>query len=131
MQRKTSTQELLAKLDRIEHVSIGASKAKDDLLLVTLEMPYPVDYGGRDSVGWGKYQWTNAGSDGSTKSAESRIAPRALPSHGVFHDLVKKHQAELKDVRWSVDFACRALGGVAVESEAVATVSRSTTPSNN
>jgi hypothetical protein len=90
-------------------------------LLVTVDMPYPVEDGGprNKTVGWDKFQRNDLLSDPATKS-EAPTTARALPSFGAFRDLVAKHQVKLTDIRWSTNYACRVVGCVAAPDAKVA-----------
>jgi hypothetical protein len=122
---KAAPKELLAALDKLDYVSIEKTDDKDNLFLVTLDMPYPVEDGGRDglNVAFAKFQRNDFASDQSTKT-EPATTSRELPSYKAFRDVVAAHKASLKDVRWSAQYACRPLGGVAVEAEAVASAKK-------
>jgi hypothetical protein len=113
--RTTSPKELLADLDAMNYVSVAGSDDKEDRLLVTLDMPYPMWNGGPDrrSVRWDTFQRNDFASDPSTRS-ESPATSRTLPSYAAIRDIVAKHKASLKDIRWSDKYACRPLGCVAV-----------------
>jgi hypothetical protein len=123
--KKTPQKELLAELDALDNVSITESKDKDDLILVTVDMPYPVEDGRREklSIGWDKFRWNDFASDQS--SSDNSITSRKLPSYGAVRDVVAKHNAKLHDIRWSTNYACRPLGAVAVDSDSVASAKRS------
>lgn len=124
--RKATPKQLLADLEALDYVSVAESKDKEDLLLVTVDMPYPVENGGRDreTVGWDKFQRNDFASDQSTKS-ESPTTARKLPGYNAFRDLVAKHNASLRDIRWSTNYACRPHGGVAVVPDAVVSAKKS------
>jgi hypothetical protein len=104
---------LQADLKKLDHVSVAAVETKDNLLLVTVDMPYLVENGRsyRETVGWNTFQRNDLASDPSTKS-ESPITARNLPNYTAFRDLVAKHKATLTDIRWSTKYACRPVGCV-------------------
>ena len=107
---------LVADLKAVPHVSVGESKAVKDTLLVTLDMPYPVEPGqGRadlDSIGWTSFARNDFASDGSARS-EPPVSAEQLPSYRAIGEAVTRHGGGIKDVRWSANHACRTLGGVA------------------
>ncbi len=110
----TPTKDILTALAAMDHVSVAKSENKDDFLMVTVDMPYPVDYDTnqrRGTVGWDTFHRNDLASDQSTRS-EPPIMARMLPSYDSFRNLVAKHHAALKDIRWSTNYACRPLGGV-------------------
>jgi hypothetical protein len=119
--RKSTAKDLSANLDALDFVSVAKSEIKDGLLLVTLDMSYPVEDNRRErlSAGWEKFHRNDFASDQSTKS-EPAATPGTLPGYNAFRDTLAKHKASLKDVRWSTYYACRPQGGVAVESHTVA-----------
>jgi hypothetical protein len=109
--RPGSRPALLSGLEALPYVSVEESKALEDLLLVTLDMPYPVDRGNsdRESVGWHMFRRNDFNSNPSRTPATSR----QLPGYENIRGVVSKHNASLKDIRWSTHYACRVLGGVA------------------
>jgi hypothetical protein len=118
--RKASPKELLSAIEKMDHVSVAESKNEGEHLLVTVDMPYPeLTRDNRESVEWEKFQRTDLSSDQVTRS-ESPISARELPSYAAFREVIAKHKASLKTVRWDTDYVCRALGGVTVEKEKVA-----------
>jgi hypothetical protein len=124
---KATDKQLLAALEALNYVSVAKSEHKDDLLLVTVDMPYPVEDNRRENLtaGWDKFERNDFASDQATKS-EPAATPRTLPSYEAFRGIVAKHKASLKDIRWSTHYACRPLGGVAVASDSVASASAGT-----
>jgi hypothetical protein len=119
--RKATDKELLAALEALNHVSVAKSEHEDDLLVVTVDMPYPVEDNRRErlTAGWEKFHRNDFASDQATKS-EPAATSRSLPSYEAMRSIVARHKATLKDVRWSTNYACRPLGGVAVASDTVA-----------
>jgi hypothetical protein len=107
---------LLTDLSALSSASVAGSKSDKDRLLVTLDMPYPVESGRSDldSVGWVSFQRNDFASN-PAKRAESPATAEKLPGHRAISDVIKKHHASLTGIRWSTDFACRALGCVAVK----------------
>jgi hypothetical protein len=118
---KAAAKDLLAAIEKMDQVSVEASKGEGELLLVTVDMPYPEEKGGRDreTVEWEKFQRNDFASNHSARS-ETPIAARNLPSYDTFRDVIAKHKASLKSVHWDSTYACRPLGGVTVEKERVA-----------
>lgn len=105
---------LLADLAALNCVSVAQSKADKDRLLVTVDMPYPVENGRSDleSVGWVSFKRNELTSD-PAKRSESPATAEKLPGYRAISDVIQKHNASLKGVRWSTDHACRPLGCVA------------------
>jgi hypothetical protein len=112
--RPAARQALLAGLDALTHVAVEESKTEENLLLATVDMPYPVERGRADleSIGWDTFRRNDLSSNQSTKP-RSPATLRQLPSYEDFRHAVSKHNASLKDICWSPNYACRALGGVA------------------
>ncbi|MSR60654.1 MAG: hypothetical protein EXS05_23945 [Planctomycetaceae bacterium] len=112
--RPASRQALLSGLEALPHVSVEETKTQEDLLLVTVDMPYPVGKGRRDleSVGWDTFRRNGLNSNQSTKPS-TPVTRRQLPSYETIRELVSKHNAGLKDIRWSTRYVCRPHGGVA------------------
>ena len=113
---KASAKELLSSLEDLKFVSVGQSRTKKDRLLVTVDMPYPEYSDGfrRGILEWETFRRNDFSSDQATRS-EPPAKAADLPNYGTFRDAVAKQGASLKEVRWSPEFACRELGGVAVE----------------
>ncbi|HZN34429.1 MAG TPA: hypothetical protein VFB80_11445, partial [Pirellulaceae bacterium] len=113
--RKASRQALFADLEAMNYVSFAESKDDKDLLLVTVDMPYPAELGSLKlesvGLGWDKFHRNDLSSDQATKS-ESPASAKQLPSYGQIRDVVSKHGASLKGIRWSEQHACRPLGCV-------------------
>src|SRR5262245_47964000 len=111
---KAAPKALLADLKALNFVSVGESKSDKDLLLVTLDMPYPADNSSRnlESVGWDTFQRSDLSSDPATKS-EPPVRAQPLPTYGQIRDVVARHGASVKGLSWSEQYACRPLGCVA------------------
>jgi hypothetical protein len=107
-------QALLSDLDALAHLSVAESKTENGVLRVTIDMPYPADRGRGDlnTAGWDTFQRNDFASDQSTRK-ESPVTLQKLPRYSEVRDVVEKHDARLKEVRWSADYSCRPLGGVA------------------
>jgi hypothetical protein len=108
---KSPAAKLLADLDAIEQVSIAESQTTADRLVVTLDMPYPVedDRSDRSSIGWETFARNDLSSDTANRSS---VKAAALPSLAAVGEILAKHGARLQEIRWSQEFACRALGCV-------------------
>jgi hypothetical protein len=132
--RQTPHKALLASLEQLDQVSVAESQSENNVFLVTAEMPYPVvrDRPKPEFIGWEKFVRNDYTSQGPRKT-ESATTREALPSYESFHDLVAKHDASLKDIRWSTSHACRALGcvsGPKSDAEIAATLQRSSLNAN-
>lgn len=108
---QATREKLLSDLEGTSYVSIDKSKTENDLLVVTVDMPYPSYKEEREAVGWETFHRNDLS---STNESREAITADKLPSLNTFQKIVAKHDGNLKDVRWSVNHACRALGGVAV-----------------
>jgi hypothetical protein len=108
---------LIAGLKGLEHVAVDGSKAGKGALLVTLDVPYP-EHAGRTldlaSVPFAKETFRRTFGSAKGTSPEPPAAAPALPRHSAVRDVVAKHAAVLKDVRWSVSHGCRMLGCIAL-----------------
>jgi hypothetical protein len=111
---EASQKGLLKELKSIPQVSIEQSNSENGLFRVTLDMPYPGDRGRGelDTAGWETFQRNDFSSDVSTRS-ESPVTLEKLPRFGEIRKVIAKHDGKLKDVRWSNQYSCRPLGGVA------------------
>jgi hypothetical protein len=80
------------------------------------QLPHPVENGRSDldSVGWVSFEWSDLSSDKTNQSASPETAEK-LPGYRTIGDVIKKHNASLKGIRWSTNYACRPLGCVAVK----------------
>jgi hypothetical protein len=123
--RSAPQQVLFADLKTLKQVSVAESKAEKGALLITIDMPYPIESSreGLDSVGWDAFQRCDFNSAPATR-AESPTKSNDLPSYTAIRDLVAKHGATLKGLRWSETHACRPLGAVAAPAEKTAAASR-------
>jgi hypothetical protein len=123
--QSSSPKKLLADLESLQFVSVDESKTKGDRLLVTLNMPYPTEFGRPDgeAVEWNTFKQTSFGSN-EANSIESAATPAKLPSYAAIRDVVAKHQAKLTDIRWSVEHHCRPLGCVAPSAQPLAISAR-------
>jgi hypothetical protein len=113
--RTAPSMELLAALNAVEHTAVVDSASKENRLLVTVQMPYPVveERPKPEYVAWDKFAWNDYTSQ-IPKQAESPVSRDRLPTLGKIRDVVTKYNASLKDIRWSTTHACRALGCVSV-----------------
>ena len=112
--RPESREALLSGLKALPHVSVEESKTQKKLLLVTVDMPYPADNGKEDleSVGWDKFRRNDFNSNYSTHP-RTPATLQELPGFKSVRDVVSKHKASLRDLRWRIHYACRPLGCVA------------------
>ena len=112
---REASQELLADLEALVHVSVAKQEAAERRVLITVDMPYPVSETGREreSVGWESFQWCDFSSDQATRS-EPATSAKTLPGYDDFRKVVEKHGASLNDIRWSDYYRCRPLGGVTI-----------------
>jgi hypothetical protein len=118
--RSDSPKDLLADLAKLDYVTVAESENKDGRLLVSIDMPYPPEERRGDSVAWEKFVRNDRSSDLSTKN-EPPATRETLPGYNAIRDVVARHKATLKDIRWDTDHACRTVGCVAVpESKTVA-----------
>jgi hypothetical protein len=108
---REASQELLADLEALAHVSVAEQEAAEGRLLVTVDMPYPESKTGREreSVGWESFQRCDFSSDQATRS-EPVATAKALPGYDDFRKVVEKHGVTLNDIRWSDYYRCRPLG---------------------
>jgi hypothetical protein len=108
-------QKLLTDLEALDRVSVAGSESAKDALLVTIDMPYPLGSrrGEEDAPALDRFERNDFASDPATRS-ESPAAAGDLPSYSALGDVVAKHGASLKDIRFSTSYACRTLGGVAI-----------------
>jgi hypothetical protein len=107
------SQKLASALDAMQCVSVAKLQDNKGLLLLTVEMPYPVvnDRPKPETVGWEEFAANDYTSAKPNKS-ESSVTRAMLPGYKMFRDVVASHHAKLNDVRWSTSYACRALGCV-------------------
>jgi hypothetical protein len=111
--RKAVPDEVLAALKGLKHVSVAKSETKDGLLVVTVDMPYPNEEGSRGkSVGWDSFKRGDMSSDQTTHN-EPSIGMKSLPTYNTFRDAIAKHDAVLRDIRWTTQYACRTVGACA------------------
>lgn len=107
--------ELLTAIETLDHVAVIKSVSNSGRLLVTVDVPYPVLPQGqshRDSVGWDKFERNEYSSIRPTKN-EPQATADTLPSYNALRDVAAAHKVSLKDVVWSTEYACRAVGAVA------------------
>jgi hypothetical protein len=119
------SKQLLADLKSLNQTWIVDSKQNGNTLSVTLETPYPFQNGDRPSqqmVGWEKYQRNNF--DGTPAASEPIVSAAELPTYRALREIVSKDKAELVDLRWSTQYACRAVGCVVAPEAKVAATKR-------
>lgn len=109
---KADRQKLRADLDALPNVSVDESKDHDNMLHVTVDMPYPADdhHGDRERAGWDQFRRSDLS---STNESRELLTADKLPTLKQFQEIIAKREAKLKDIHWSVNHACRVLGGVA------------------
>jgi hypothetical protein len=115
VEKSAKPAELLADLEAMSYVSVAESETPEGRLLVAVDMPYPVEEGERERrpyVRWDSFQWNDLNSAQSPRS-ESPVTGRELPGYDTFRKVVEKHGANLRDIRWNPNYACRPLGCVA------------------
>jgi hypothetical protein len=107
--------ELAAGLNAFEFVAVGEQEASKSRLLLTVDMPYPKqDFrAAPEFIGNGEFTWNGLSSEPSVESDVPATAQQ-LPNHKAFEKLLEKHDAKLRDIRWTASHACRSVGGVAV-----------------
>ena len=122
--------ELLADLERkFTYVTLAKVDATDGRLLVTLNMPYPVDTSSREeSVSWNSFDFHDFAADSSKRSLP-KATPEKLLGYDALNDLISDHGATLKDVRWSPEYGCRPLGCVAVPASGAVASAKPAKPS--
>jgi hypothetical protein len=110
---------LTGDLGALKYVSVGESDNGKGVLLVTVDMPYPED-AGRETAAFGRvpfarqaFRRTDFSSGVATKSEQPASAD-TLPSYIAMRDALAKHDARLKDLRWSANLGCRMLGCVSI-----------------
>ena len=106
--------DLAAGLDALAYISVGESEATPHRLLLTVDMPYPEkDFRSvPEAMAECRFQPHGVSSDPSANSAQPATAEQ-LPTYNSLHDVLAKREAKLSDVRWTTEFACRCVGGVA------------------
>jgi len=114
--RDSSANSLQTDLDKLPYVAITEANQKDNHFSITVDMPYPNSNAeGRESLNWETFRWTVFSSDKASRSSDAPAKAADLPTAKMLQDTVAKHNAKLKDIRWSTNYACRPLGGVGVE----------------
>jgi hypothetical protein len=116
--QKAAAKDLLARLDEIKEVAIAETTDKEGKLRVTIDLPYPVEDGSRErgSVGWDSFRRGDLNTDDGDRSPKSASD---LPTYEDLQKAVSKSGGTLKNLRWSDNFACRTLGGVAAKKDGV------------
>jgi hypothetical protein len=108
--QEASPKSLLADLESLEFTSIVNSRSQEGHLHVTVELPYPAQdpRSRREYLAKDDFRWL---ADTSSKSLTTATADM-LPAYDAIQEIVARHEARLNDVRWSIEFWCRALGCV-------------------
>jgi hypothetical protein len=131
--KDSSAKALLADLESLRHTLVIESKSDGARLLATIAMPYPThgDRNYSDDAGWGKFKgYMEEGDVIGTRGDDDEATAAELPSLQTFDKVAAKHKATVKDVRWSVNFACRSVGCVALpKSDAPQDAVAATSPS--
>jgi hypothetical protein len=97
---------LLNDLEAMPLVSVAESKAGQEAVQVTVDMPYPSPFASADVVSWDRFWRNDLSSDPATKSEPAATADE-LPSYAAFAEVALRHGASLHEVRWSSRHACR------------------------
>lgn len=107
---------LLTDLAALSNVAVAESKTDKERLLVTIDMPYPVENGRSDldSVGWVSFQRNGLSTAKDTGSSSPTTAEK-LPGYRAIADIVKKHDGKLSGICWSTEYACRPQGCAAAK----------------
>jgi hypothetical protein len=110
---QTAAKTLQHELEETSYVSVVETKSKDGHLHLTVEMPYPASDSRqhRDAIFDDAFVWNGYTTDSSSESA-SPASAEALPDYKAFREIIAKLDARLRDVRWSTEYACRAVGCV-------------------
>lgn len=102
-------------LDALEYAAVSGDKTENGAGEIIVDMPYPTEMR-RSSDGvrfWGdSYQWNVLNTN--TTPAAAPATTGTLPSPKDFGKILARHDAELKDLRWSPVYHCRAIGSVTV-----------------
>jgi hypothetical protein len=120
--------DMLSALEKVDHVSVDQSQLKHEKerLLVTVDMPYPVEDRPREErAGWETFARCDFSSDQSTRS-EAPTTAEKLPDYGAFRDVLAKYNVSLTDICWDPQYACRPQGGVAVPPTEAVAISKGT-----
>ena len=106
---------LKGQLAALEYVAVPEVQSKADSTELTVDMPYPTEMR-RKSDGvrfWpDSYQWNDLNTP--TTRTDTPVNSQTLPSPKDLRSVLARHNAELKDLRWSPEFHCRPIGSVAV-----------------
>jgi len=103
----TASDDLIDDLNALEHVEVDESELRDGALLVTLRMPYWMS---------GDVFHEMAASSRKASHGDVDDAAPVLSSYDTLRDVVSRHHARLRDLRWKC-LACRMLGCVASASD--------------
>lgn len=111
----TAVENVKDQLDALEYIAVSEVKPGGSLTEITIDMPYPTRMS-RQSDGtrfWeDAYQWNDLNTFTAPKNPPT--TSQALPGPKDLSKLLARHDAELKDLRWSPVFHCRAIGCVAI-----------------
>ncbi len=108
---------LVAGLEKLGGTSVAESKAEGDAIAITIDMPYPADMNQvkRGNAGFAAFTWNDLASH--ARKSEKAVTGAGLPSYDAIAKVVSQHGGKLTDLRWSIKYACRPVGGVAVSDE--------------
>jgi hypothetical protein len=114
--RSKSSKELLSELERMKFVSIVKSETneKDHRLIVTVEMPYPTEFERPGSASAKLSNRARFEFASDQFKSDGVATANMLPTYKALSEAVAKHNGELKEIRWSTEYACRPVGAVAV-----------------
>jgi hypothetical protein len=112
----TPLDDLKTSLEALAYVAVGSSETEQNRILLTVDMPYPEKDLRRtpEAVRQNSFQWNDLSSNPSARSNEPASAEQ-LPNDRHFQKTLAKHDAKLRDIRWTTANACRVVGGVAVQ----------------
>jgi hypothetical protein len=102
-------------LDALEYAAVSGDKTETSAGEIILDMPYPTQMRrGSDGVRFWEdsYQWNDLNT--VTTRTDAPATTQTLPSPKDLGKVLAGHDAELKDLRWSPVYHCRAIGSVAV-----------------
>ena len=96
------------------NVSVAESKTSNDLVAVTVDMPYPLWARAERDPEAVSFDTFSTGDLSTEPGSRTPVPADKLPTWTAFRDLVKQHDGTLKDIRWDDTFACRALGAISL-----------------
>jgi hypothetical protein len=104
------TDKVLSGLKNIGQVAVEKSQTEGNMLLVTLDIPYPAGEWrpNAKATEWGTFQRN----DFSSVQSRETITSQELPTYPALNKLLSANEAKLTNLKWSPDFWCRPLGAV-------------------